>query len=89
MHLGAVSITDYLRLTGALQLPLEFEPGSKYHYSNPGYSLAGYIVEKVRCAVKPSASIYIGVLQAWFKHGAVLHLMWHQYDTMWHAWDGM
>lgn len=47
MQEGAASIADYLRLTGTLKAPLEFEPGTKYHYSNPGYSLAGYIVEKV------------------------------------------
>jgi CubicO group peptidase (beta-lactamase class C family) len=50
LQLGAASIADYLRLTGALWLPLEFAPGSAYHYSNPGYSLAGYIVEKVNQA---------------------------------------
>jgi hypothetical protein len=54
MQIGAAGIASYLRLTGTLKLPLEFEPGSGYQYSNPGYSLAGYIVEKVSstCAFK-------------------------------------
>jgi CubicO group peptidase (beta-lactamase class C family) len=56
LQLGAASIADYLRLTGAMKLPLEFEPGSAYHYSNPGYSLAGYIVEKVNQAMKHTYS---------------------------------
>jgi CubicO group peptidase (beta-lactamase class C family) len=54
LQLGAASMADYLRLTGAMRLPLEFAPGSAYHYSNPGYSLAGYIVEKVTHATEPS-----------------------------------
>jgi CubicO group peptidase (beta-lactamase class C family) len=47
MQLGAASIADYLRLSGVLLMPLEFQPGSSYHYSNPGYSIVGYIIEKV------------------------------------------
>jgi CubicO group peptidase (beta-lactamase class C family) len=27
--------------------PLDFEPGSKFHYSNSGYTMLGYIIEKV------------------------------------------
>ena len=29
------------------QQPLEFKPGSQYHYSNSGYVLLGYIIEKL------------------------------------------
>jgi hypothetical protein len=47
MQLGAASIADYVRLTGVLRMPLEFVPGVSYHYSNPGYSIVGYIIEKV------------------------------------------
>lgn len=47
LQIGGAGLADYLRLTGTLNMPLEFEPGTAYHYSNPGYSLAGYIVEKV------------------------------------------
>jgi CubicO group peptidase (beta-lactamase class C family) len=47
MQLGAASIADYLRLTGVLHMPLEFAPGSSYHYSNPGYSIVGLIIEEV------------------------------------------
>ncbi|KAF6258824.1 beta-lactamase/transpeptidase-like protein [Scenedesmus sp. NREL 46B-D3] len=47
MQLGAASIAEYLQLIGVLRMPLEFRPGSSYHYSNPGYSIVGYIVEKV------------------------------------------
>lgn len=46
-QLGAASIADYLRLTGVLAMPLEFAPGASYHYSNPGYSIVGHIIEKV------------------------------------------
>ncbi|KAF6256591.1 hypothetical protein COO60DRAFT_1461584 [Scenedesmus sp. NREL 46B-D3] len=46
MQLGAASIAEYLQLIGVLRMPLEFRPGSSYHYSNPGYSIVGYIVEK-------------------------------------------
>ena len=56
---GAASIADYLRLTGTLKAPLEFEPGTKYHYSNPGYSLAGYIVEKVSWFEGPAAGALV------------------------------
>jgi D-alanyl-D-alanine carboxypeptidase len=47
MQLGAASITDYLKLIGVLRMPLEFAPGGSYHYSNPGYSIVGYLIEKV------------------------------------------
>lgn len=46
-QLGAASIADYLRMTGVLAMPLEFAPGASYHYSNPGYSIVGHIIEKV------------------------------------------
>jgi CubicO group peptidase (beta-lactamase class C family) len=39
------SANDVLRYM--LSLPLDFEPGSKYAYSNFGYSLLGRIIEKV------------------------------------------
>lgn len=48
-QLGAASIADYLRMTGVLAMPLEFAPGASYHYSNPGYSIVGHIIEKVIC----------------------------------------
>jgi CubicO group peptidase (beta-lactamase class C family) len=51
MQLGALSIANYLRLSGVLHMPLEFEPGSSYHYSNPGYSIVGYIIEQVRTSL--------------------------------------
>jgi D-alanyl-D-alanine carboxypeptidase len=35
--------------------PLEFEPGAKWNYSNSGYVLLGYIIEKV--AEKPYAEV--------------------------------
>lgn len=46
---GGLSITDYLTHFGILKMPLEFVPGSHYHYSNPGYTIAGYIIEQVQC----------------------------------------
>lgn len=39
--------------------PLEFEPGSKFEYSNSGYNLAGYVIEKI------SGKTYEDCLQEW------------------------
>eukprot|EP00879_Flechtneria_rotunda_P004703 GHRR01004967.1.p1 GENE.GHRR01004967.1~~GHRR01004967.1.p1 ORF type:complete len:505 (+),score=120.20 GHRR01004967.1:907-2421(+) len=46
-QMGAVTMAEYLKASGVLQMPLEFEPGTGYHYSNPGYTLAGYVVQKI------------------------------------------
>ncbi|KAK9803938.1 hypothetical protein WJX72_006481 [[Myrmecia] bisecta] len=44
---GTISVADVIHLQGFLPLPLEFTPGNGYHYSNPGFYLAGYVIEKV------------------------------------------
>jgi len=54
-----------------LGLPLEFQPGSSYHYSNPGYSIAGYIVQKVRS--QGGNSVRLGCLA----ENTVLHSTQH------------
>jgi CubicO group peptidase (beta-lactamase class C family) len=42
---GNINVLDVIKLLE--KKPLDFEPGSKYSYSNSGYVLLGYIVEKV------------------------------------------
>jgi CubicO group peptidase (beta-lactamase class C family) len=47
MKTEAVKATDKEKIfTLFRNKPLEFTPGSKYNYSNSGYSLLGYIIEK-------------------------------------------
>ncbi len=41
----AIDAVEYL--VRAMDTPLDFEPGSRYDYSNVGYSLLGIIIEKV------------------------------------------
>jgi hypothetical protein len=65
MQIGAAGIGSYLRLTGTLNLPLEFQPGSGYHYSNPGYSLAGYIVEQVSSTCRRRVKVGCAVRTVW------------------------
>lgn len=48
MQSGGVKPVDQKTMFSLFQdKPLEFEPGSKYNYSNSGYVLLGYIIEKV------------------------------------------
>ena len=47
MKTEAVKPTDKEKIFALFRnKPLEFTPGSKYNYSNSGYSLLGYIIEK-------------------------------------------
>jgi CubicO group peptidase (beta-lactamase class C family) len=48
MSSGATKASTQEKMVGLFKdKPLDFEPGSKWSYSNSGYSLLGYIIEKV------------------------------------------
>jgi CubicO group peptidase (beta-lactamase class C family) len=45
---GIYDELDYAKfIAGLKDLPLEFEPGTRYAYRNTGYCLAGYIIEQL------------------------------------------
>lgn len=44
---GLFNLPQTIRMLGFMKMPLDFKPGTSYHYANSGFTLAGYIVEKV------------------------------------------